>query len=369
MSDSTLEHMEGDNRPPAYYEYYDDGTCNLVLRASAIGTSCIWDLIAAAQGYTPNPLPPNLKRAFQEGHDLEPVVLAKIEQEHGVTIHSRQAEGSLELIRRTETSPGLVIRYHPDGVGEYYRAEIDTVVKCVVEVKALSHDLWKRFVRHGMQNVIEEYGWQGSVMMFGERLPLLWVGYNKGYAPDENGVKKDCEDQGKIHVQFVAEPIIPYADIVVKAIQIKEEVEGEDILESQRPCYDSRHFPCRYLHLRPDNQASSVGDGVEGGDTAVVELDDSAKDRLDELARAYIYHKGQADENEGRRKAILAEILDILPNKGTHQTDRFIIPVMEGTGQKTIAWDEMTDEDKERLQQYLRDGKKYKYLRGVKGIE
>lgn len=366
----------GDNRPPAYYD--PDGT--LVLRASAFGGSCLWELVAAAQGYEATILPSNMRRAFNEGHRLEPEVLRRLEAEYPVVLdhQAAQREGSLELAK------GLIVRFHPDGAGRYTQPLVGDVFlgkpelnwDVVVEVKALSHDLWKKAVRHGVESTIGEYRWQASVMMLATHKRLLWVVYNKGYPPDKDtGIKPFCEDQGKIHLQLVKTPFVSLSEMVLKGLEVKELVEGEDILESGRPCDDPSHWPCRYLHLRPESETED-GDTEGRTDTtrgdserkARTHVEPDSQDKVDELVKSYLYNKGQADECKARADQARDELLAIFGGqKGTYETDRFIIPVTQGRGQKALAWDEMPEEVKTLVESYMRPGKPYLYLRGVKG--
>lgn len=337
-----------DDRPPVYWE---DGV--LVIRASAIGTSCLWELVAAGQGYEQGPVPDWLQRAFDEGTQLEPVILARLEVDHGIEYASHQDEGELRI------DDTLIIRYHSDGLGYLRPHELR-----VIEAKALTNELWHRAVRHGVGSVMDEYPWQLSVMMHGEGLPGLWVAYNKGTSPvNEMGDRELCLDEGKIYVQSVPEPPIPLSDIVAKALQVRELVLGDDILESGRPCDSPDHFPCRYLHIRPEvvSKASTVVE-VSGPDSA----------DFDQHARAYLYNKGLADEAANARDKARDAILELAGEDASKVvTDKYVIPIVNGRGPSKLALDEMTAEDRavyDRLMaKYTRPGKTTRFLRSVKG--
>lgn len=369
------DQLPGDNRPAVYYD--PDGT--LVIRASAIGGSCMWELIAAGQGHEPGTLPSNIRRAFREGHELEGVALAHIQQHRGVTVHSAQREGSLVL------APGVICRYHPDGLGTWRKPHLDPNehIMCdgVIEVKWLGDSLWQKAARHGVESTIAEYKWQASVMMMGEGrrkltswVPLLWVVGNKGLPPDpETGERPPCEDEGKIFTQTVDTPFISMSELSMRALDIQEGVEGEDILESGRPCDDPSHFPCRYLHLRPqsDPEDGTESSGSDDKGRKRIHVDDGEQARIDEIARAYLYHKGQADEHEQRRDALKAELLELCPEKATYETDRFTIPVIVQPGKEYVDWKGMPEDVKSRLKEelskYTKRGRDSKFLRGVKG--
>jgi hypothetical protein len=213
--------------------------------------------------------------------------------------------------------------------------------------------------------VFAEYPWQLSVMMHDTGLPGLWGAYNKGTPPiNEMGDRELCVDEGKLYVQRVPTPPIPLSAIVAKAMQIRELVQGSDVVESGRPCDDPSHYPCRYLALRPEPEETS----------AVLEVSGEEAAPLDSLAREYLTYKGMVDEATARldnaKKELIAQAGD---GVSKIVTDRFVIPVLDGRGQSRMAIDEMNAKDREdydRLcRKYMRPGKKYRYLRGVKGRE
>lgn len=111
------------------------------------------------------------------------------------------------------------------------------------------------------------------------------------------------------------------------------------------------------------DSTGSVGTG--GRKHLVIPVGDM--DEVDTLVRNYIYHKGQAEEHSQRKDQARDQIIALLGgDTGKIETEKWVVPVVNGSGAKSIAWDEMTEEDKARLQQYLRAGKKYKYIRGIK---
>lgn len=333
-----------DNRPPVYWE----GDV-LVIRASAIGTTCLWELVAAGQGHEMGPVPDGLQRAYDEGTKLEPVVLAKYKEVTHEVYLSHQEEDHLDI------TPTTIVRFHPDA-----ETEDD-----IVEAKAITNDSWHQAVRNGVGSLYAEYPWQLSVMMHAKGKRGKWVAYNKGTPPiNDMGDRELCVDEGRIYIQNVPEPPIPLADIVAKALQIRELVEGPDVLESGRPCDDPSHYPCRYLHIRPEPEEKASVVEVSGEDASV----------LDSLTREYLTYKGMADEANDRLDKAKKAIIEIAGEDVSRLiTDRFIIPVMNGRGSSRLAVDEMNERDREdydRLcRKYMRPGKKYRYLRGVKGRE
>lgn len=337
-----------DDKPPVYYE--DE---LLVIRASAIGGGCLWELVACGQGYAPNNYPANIRRAFDEGNRLEPVILERLEKEHGFKFESKQVEGELIL------GDGVVVRYHPDGIASWSASATGNFTyDWVVEAKALSHDVWVKAAKHGVANVFDEYPWQLSVMMHGEMKPGVWAAYNKGYAPDENGVKRECEDQGKLLLQPNLKPLYSLEEIREKAFKIKELVEGEDILESGRPCDSPNHWPCLYLHLRPEEEGDRMDNSIG------MEVDEQV---LDQLVKEYVGFKGAADEAKKRADVVRDEIIELAGGvKGVIVTDKWVVPVYEGHGARRLDWAGMDAEFKAKVEEYQMPGKSYLYLRDIK---
>lgn len=240
-----------DNRPAAYYE----GDV-LIIRASSIGSTCLWELVAAAQGYEPSDVPADLQRAFDEGHRLEPIIIGMLEAE-GYVVTGAQDEGHLDI------TPTLRIRYHPDGFISNPVYNVDPpqppgMATRILEVKTMSNDSWQRAARGSVGDIFAEYNWQISVMMWANEIdafagdpskwymPALWVGYNKG-----NADGSECLDQGRLLYEPIVRPPISLDTIYNKALAVQQLVEDDDIVMSGRPCDDPSHYPCRYLFLRP----------------------------------------------------------------------------------------------------------------------
>jgi hypothetical protein len=366
-----------DNRASVRWEISHGGEGedqSLIIRASALGHPCMWELIASGQGIDPGTLPKNMARAFQEGHDAEPLIIRDLEEKYGFIFHSRQHEGKLHLV------DNIYVMYHPDGVGivrgwflrQYCHIQIqpvdhETGMKAVFEIKNLSNSLWWDAVKKGVEETITEYPWQLSAMMQGEGLPGLWICRNKGLPPDkETGVKPYCEHEGKLHFQFVDMPFITHDEMVEKALLIKEGVLGEDLRTSDRPCDTPNHFPCRFLAVRPEPEPGQGRDGEEvGGEgmgaSGVLHVSGEDAKVLDEDIRQYLFLKGQAKENKERQDAIRDRIIET----GTRllgrtpeeiQTDKWRVPVKPSYS-SGYEWDKMSPELKRAVEKYKKKGK------------
>lgn len=344
----------GDDRPACYYE--DD---TLIIRASSIGSSCLWELVAAGQDYPPSAVPAFLQRAFDDGHTLEPIIIGMLE-ERGHSIYGAQEEAELVI------NPTLKIRYHPDGMMVWKDNE------SVLEIKALSDILWQKAARWSVGDCIEEYKWQISAMMHHKGKPAVWVAYNKGNSDGSN-----CPDQGRLLYETVLEPPISLDEIRSKAEQIKKLVDGGDLLESGRPCDNPKQFPCRYLHLRPEpNEGWLVMDDetVDSSTpvlppqidaTLAVDDEDKAKD-IDYLVREYLMNKGLADEAKAKQDAARDKLIEYARNHKKIMTDHWLIPVIRGTN-TSPDWASMPEDIRTEAKKYVKRTH-YHYIQGIKNL-
>lgn len=347
-----FDEEQGDNRPACYYE-----GDTLIIRASAIGNSCLFELVATAQEYEPVGLPANILRAFEEGKKIEPVVIRRLQTDHDFIIHSKQMERELILPNN------IHIRFHPDAVASWPR--YPNVKRWVVEVKALGDSLWQRAVRGSVGDTIDEYEWQLSVMMLGLGMPGLWVPYNKGKPPDEEtGIRPFCKHEKAIYLEPVFDPPIDLDTINEKAQHIKELVDGEDILETGQECGDSTHWPCRFQHLKPESE----GSGDNGTQDGLLKVEGGTNDaeEIDRLVREYLFNKGQADECKAKADDTRDEIIRLSGGAKRIQTEKWLIPIVNGSN-SSYDFTEMPYELKEALKVYKKRTR-YKYLRGIKNL-
>lgn len=351
-TEEVFDEEEGDNRPSVYYEGH-----KLVIRASALGGSCLFELVAAAQLYEPVGLPANILRAFEEGKKYESQILKRLQSDHGFIIYSAQVEGELVLPN------DIVIRYHPDAIGRWPR--FPDFKRWVVEIKALSDALWQKAVRNSVGDVIDEYEWQLSVMMHGEGLPGLWAPFNKGKPPDpETGIRPFCKHEKTLYLEPVFEAPISLEEINDKAQRIKELVDGPDVLESEFGCTDPSHWPCRFQHIRPEPEES---DGSPQDGVRQVEVGSDLEKRLDELVREYLFNKGQADECKTKADTAKEQILQLSGGAKRLLTSKWVVPIVNGSN-SSLDYTEMPYELKEALKRYKKTTR-YKYLRGIKGLD
>lgn len=331
-----------DNRPVAYFE---NGV--LIIRASGLGSDCMLEFVAAAQGWEPQHPPQFLQRAFDRGTELEPQIVEMLE-ERGWEIWGSQDEGHLNV------STAVKVRFHPDGIGRWNNTDY------VVEIKALSDALWSKAARYGVQSTISEYAWQLSVMMHSYQLPGMWVAFNKG---NSNG--DPCEDQGRLYFQRVLEPLIPLGQIEDKALTIFEKANEENALELE--CGDPSQFPCRFLYMRrePEDTGPNVAPAPNLGGKDMADL---TQDEVDYLLRTYVFNKGQVDEADERRKEARDAILKAFPEDGPIQTNKFKATITSRQPD-VIDWENVPQYLKDQLNRYKKPGSKSRYITNVKGLE
>jgi hypothetical protein len=277
-------------------------------------------------------------------------------EEAGHRIFGKQDEGELVI------TPNIVVRYHPDGL-TYWK---DSAT--VVEIKALADAGWQKSARYSVGDYIDEYKWQLSVMMIAEGLPGLWVAFNKGIS---NGA--ECPDKGRMLYESVMLPPINFTTIRDKAIHIKELIDGDDILASGRECDDTSHFPCRYLHLRPEESTKGwlmsdtpVNNPIEMVDATLSIDDEDKKKHIDFLVREYVVNKGLADEAKAKQDAARDELIELSKFHKRMMTDKWLIPIVKGTN-TSPDWASMPQDLKDEVNKYKKSTE-YRYLRDIKNL-
>jgi len=298
---------------------------------------------------------------------LEPTIIKRMEREYGVLFLEHQTEGELWL------SDDCAVRYHPDGVGNllsdfWTNARRQGMLKyegdpserpdrtVVIECKALTNSLWQIGFNGSTGDTLDEYNWQLASMMLDRGLPGLWAVYNKGLPPDADGNREPCEDAGKIYFEYVKTPPVSLEEIQLKASLIRDGVEGDMLLETERPCDSPEHWPCLYLHLRPTSDK----------DERSILIPDNP-DEVNELATRFLTFKGQHEEAERLYKQARDELVRIAGDAGFIQTDKFYIPVVNGASVR-VDWNAAGKQLKEAVDKYKKK-KKYKYVKGIRRLE
>lgn len=229
--------------PSVYFEQGPAGEALLVVRGSSLGT-CLWELVAIGQGLEPLPYPDRLLRAFKEGREAEPGILARLE-EAGWVLDPTWAQRTLEL----KCGGSRIVRLHPDAAG---CPATQPTVPHVIEAKALHNSSWLSFRRHGIEGLGHGYDWQFACEMFASGLPLAVVALNKGETPDANGERPPCDHEGELHFEFVTDPPHSRANVIRRVRELAQAIDGSEIMTTGRPCDNPKQWPCNFRHLRPE---------------------------------------------------------------------------------------------------------------------
>jgi hypothetical protein len=128
---------------------------NIYYRASALG-SCLRALWAARSNFTPKPPPPALQKVFDEGHFLEPTILALLVS-RGWKIWAPQKEVTLH-VGTIASGQQLYVIGHVDALGQ--RPTDPTFMP--VDAKAFSQSTMDSFLGNGIAS-FPHYAWQQSV--------------------------------------------------------------------------------------------------------------------------------------------------------------------------------------------------------------
>lgn len=197
-----------------------------IYRASSLGYS-LEQLVAGHLGYEPIPPPEWLQEKYDEGSELEPVVLAEL-RSRGWFLQDEQLEVELDVI------PGVAkVVGHLDGTGHP-----DSLPWGVVEVKTMAEKSWKDFELNGWAStspLITKYKWQASAYMLATQKPHYMVAWNK--------VTKE------IYVEFAQAPFYTISDIANK-LQLAEDHINKGLVPDG--CTD---YPCPYFYLHAPIEA------------------------------------------------------------------------------------------------------------------
>lgn len=269
----------GDNRPSVYEEVVEGVGVRAVYRASSVG-NCTRNLVAARTGMEPAPPPGWMQTRYDQGHDNEPRILRKLEEEGEWEIEGEQYEitipvGDSVIIRghldaTAEAKTSIIQPLHPTSNGLAHAIPIHS--NCVVEAKAFATSMWEQFCKKGIA-AFPYYEWQASIYSHGLGLPVLFVVGRK----DEEGV-----------VQEIKKQWIDTAPVSLARIKMKvAKVEAQAATGLLPELCDLRQFPCGYYWLGCPSKEVPESLNVED-------------DLLDSLAAQY--SDGKKLEDEGKKK-------------------------------------------------------------------
>lgn len=323
-----------------------DGRVRVVYRASGLG-GCTHALAMMKDGLSPAPPPAFMLEKFQQGHDLEPVILGMLDPDAGVSKQDRDgnqyavkvlpeyAQHECELVVAEDDERVIVVRGHIDGAAEVSRVGptgIMSATSCRLEIKALGKDYYAKFKRHGHKGLM--YDWQISTYMLEEGHPLLLVCGLKNAAGD--GIEE-------ITVEWIDKP--PKSMAMLKARVLLIESGKVDACKE-------RVYPCGFYWM--DGTACSGDDSrsdTEGPDDTEEPLSDEATALFIELRDEWAAAKEKEAEAKKvydaavkERKTIETEMkaaLDI-NNRTSVAVDGWQVEWIEGETRKGYVVQETT---------------------------
>jgi hypothetical protein len=250
----------GDDRPIRYLD--PDGT--VVYRASGLG-ACDGVILGLAAGRRPAQTPDWLMEIFNEGHEAEPFILARLiekyDSDHDVMLElDTQNEWELEIGEINDRR--VIIRSHSDGY--------DFTNHILVEAKKFRPSTYPKFQRQGVE-CNPNYPWQLSVMMHsihqlnGLMPEALFVG---GRYEKEEG---DDSPIGEVEWHTYPDPPIPFKDIR-KRIARWENMIGDGLDVTDLTTCSTRMYPCAMFGKGCPSEAEDDTVELEGEHAEVAAL-------------------------------------------------------------------------------------------------
>jgi hypothetical protein len=200
----------------------------VVYRASAIG-NCLRALCAARLSYNPQPPPPALQKAYDEGHKYEPIALAKLQQEHGWRLEGNSEQHEVILNLGITGGRRIDIVGHVDALGRPPGAPNFMPI----DVKSFSQTSVDDFLGNSL--FPHGYDWQQSVY-------ALALGRDNFCLPLYN------KDTGELTVKIYDTLPHTYEEIADRIAKIELFCASTPELVSSVECPSSWGCPYSYLH-------------------------------------------------------------------------------------------------------------------------
>lgn len=250
-----------------------------IYRASSLGYS-LENLVAPHLGYDPIPPPAWLQEKFDEGKEIEPKCIEKL-QGMGWSIRVSQedvnAVGDNQIEVELEVIPGVAkVVGHLDGQISY-----GCGFPAILEVKSMAHKSWEEWNKYGWDapGLIQKYKWQASALMLAEGMPHCLVAWDK--------------ETEELAWATVTEPFYSISDIANKLSQAEDHIRDGVIPEG---CTD---YPCPYFYLHEVKEEAEQADG-----------------QLDGLMNAWLEANRKAKVYEGEAKALREMIVEYVGQEG-----------------------------------------------------
>jgi hypothetical protein len=253
-----VEHASGDNRPPAYYE-----GDKAIFRFSSAG-NCLKALVASLMGYTPMPPPDKMQVKFDEGHEVEPVIIKRFSEEHidgakwkmldpGDLASRRDlkyvvGEEHGQFLVEIPVGSKAVLRGHLDGIAQLYRRPLgyghQLRDRAIVEVKGFSESTRRKYQSGGLA-AFPYYETQLALQM-AIGLPAAFVIGEKVY--DEDGTFSHI---GDVTWDWFTKPPISLGRIKARLLKAVRYAEAGEL----PPCDMPGMYPNSFYYLCDEDKA------------------------------------------------------------------------------------------------------------------
>lgn len=254
----------------------------VVYRAGSLG-GCLKALVACRQDFMViDRVPDVLKDRFQQGHEAEDIVFARMRKDY----HIQQRQREVTLVVSSKIS---VVGHIDAG---YARLFEDRGYPCIVEVKSHNTEEYEKDLRD--LTLWERYSWQISTYMEATGRSCLVVRYNI--------------DTGEMKTELVVQPPHSAKEIRQRVLLI-EHLATKDI--SEVPC--TPQFPCPvfYLHEVIEEDYEDLTDDL----------------LLNDLCTEYKKASTEKTVVEGRRATARDGIMKVLKGRTRVQTKDWRIKV------------------------------------------
>lgn len=264
---------EQDNRPAVYLE-----GSTAIYRASAIG-HCIRMMWASRTGLEARPIPEKIKKAMDEGTELEEQILAMLYEDHNFTFSPdyKGQQFQIELEVGHFNGVRVIVRGKTDEIGYPLDKQMATQGALTIDVKAFKQALVDEYKAKGILG-IPRYAWQQSVYAIG-------FGKTHFYMPIYN------KDTGKIE-EWSLEPVA--APFTFEQIRERVMTVEEAVGNAEMPSTCLNEFGCQYYYLHDDQKkpVDHIPEDAQVMLTARINLSNKikvltgAKEKLDDAIKA-----------------------------------------------------------------------------------
>lgn len=247
-----------------------------------------------------------LLRAYGEGHELESVVVGRLEDLGWDVEHYADDERELDLTLLGDRSEARLVG-HPDATG---CTSSEPTVEKIIEIKALSKDNFRKVRSGGFQEVSPTYLPQISAYMLASGLPGVHVAAEKLHdGEDENGDHINLR-LGELHIVEYTEPPVSVDELIDMcdtAINMAETGVVKDC---------PQEYGCPFWPLHDA--------GGEPPEKVYAEVEDAERQKFETYAKHWRVVGDKIKKLENQRKKIRQVLVEMTDERNT-ATDNWIV--------------------------------------------